>query len=162
MIKFTSLKLKLIYIFRINDEAHRGCLKIGEATSDNENIWGLEPNSKALNEAAKKRINQYTQTAGVAYDLLYTEVSIFTQKGTITGFTDEEVHNVLIRSGIEKKIFNIEKKANEWFVTDLETAKKAIAAVKQGKDSLHPSEISESQNPVAFRPEQKEIERAHV
>ena len=72
--KFTSaLKLKLIYVFRINDAEHKGCLKIGEATSDNENIWGLEPNSKALNEAARKRINQYTQTAGISYDLLYTD-----------------------------------------------------------------------------------------
>ena len=126
MIKFISLKLKLIYIFRINDEAHQGCLKIGEATSDNENIWGLDPNSKPLNEAAKKRINQYTQTAGIAYDLLYTEVAVFAQKGNIIGFSDEEVHNVLMRSGIKKKIFNTEKKANEWFVTDFETAKKAI------------------------------------
>ena len=76
--KFTSaLKLKLIYVFRINDTQHIGCLKIGEATSDTENIWGLEPNSKALNEAAKKRINQYTQTAGISYDLLYTEVSVY-------------------------------------------------------------------------------------
>ena len=57
--KFTSsLKLKLIYVFRINDDAHSRCLKIGEETSDNENIWGLEPNSKALNKAAKKRIDQ--------------------------------------------------------------------------------------------------------
>ena len=159
--KFTSsLKLKLIYIFRINDEAHRGCLKIGEATSDNENIWGLEPNSKPLNAAAKKRIDQYTQTAGITYDLLYTEVAVFAQKGNIMGFSDAEVHNVLMRSGIEKKIFNTEKKANEWFVTDLETAKKAIAAVKQGKNSLHPSETSKDKNPVAFRPEQKDaIER---
>ncbi len=39
--KFTSsLKLKLIYVFRINDTAHQGCLKIGETTSDNENVWG--------------------------------------------------------------------------------------------------------------------------
>ncbi len=160
MIKFISLKLKLIYIFRINDEAHQGCLKIGEATSDNENIWGLDPNSKPLNEAAKKRINQYTQTAGIAYDLLYTEVAVFAQKGNIIGFSDEEVHNVLMRSGIKKKIFNTEKKANEWFVTDFETAKKAITAVKQGKDSLHPSETSKDKSPVAFRPEQKDaIER---
>ncbi|MEE9373684.1 MAG: hypothetical protein V3V00_11590 [Saprospiraceae bacterium] len=37
--KFTStLKLKLIYVFRINDESHLGCLKVGEATSDNGDI----------------------------------------------------------------------------------------------------------------------------
>lgn len=132
--KFTSsLKLKLIYVFRINDEAHRGCLKIGEATSDNENIWGLEPNSKPLNDVAKKRINQYTQTAGIAYDLLYTEMAIFTKKGDTMAFSDEEVHKVLIRSGIKKKIFDTQNQANEWFITDLETAKKAIVAVKLGK-----------------------------
>jgi hypothetical protein len=53
LMKFTSaLKLKLIYVFRINDAEHRGCLKIGEATSNYESIWGLEPNSLAPNEAA--------------------------------------------------------------------------------------------------------------
>ena len=49
---FSSLKLKLIYVFRINDAAHEGCLKIGEATCDDENVIGLAPNSKPLNEAA--------------------------------------------------------------------------------------------------------------
>lgn len=155
--RFTStLKLKLIYVFRINDSAHSGCLKIGEATSDSDNIWGLEPNSKALNQAAKKRIDQYTQTAGVAYDLLYTEVAVYAEKGTIKAFSDSEVHNVLVRSGIKRKTFDTKNKANEWFITDLETVKKAIAAVKDRKDALHTSEITENQNPVAFRPEQKE------
>lgn len=155
--KYTSsLKLKLIYVFRINDEAHSGCLKIGEATSDNEDIWGLEPNSKALNKAAKKRIDQYTQTAGIAYDLLYTELTIFNDKDGLKAFSDAEVHNVLMRSGIKRKIFDTKNKANEWFTTDLETVKKAIAAVKEGKDSLHASEVSETQNPIVFRPEQKE------
>lgn len=154
--KFTSsLKLKLIYVFRINDDAHRGCLKIGEATSDNENIWGLEPNSKALNKAAKQRIDQYTQTAGIAYDLLYTELTIFNDKNGLKAFSDHEVHSVLTRSGVKKKIFDSKNKANEWFITDLETVKKAIAAVKGGKDSLHASEVSETQNPIVFRPEQK-------
>ena len=42
--KFTSsLKLKLIYVFRINDAAHKGCLKVGEATCDNDNVFGLAP-----------------------------------------------------------------------------------------------------------------------
>jgi hypothetical protein len=155
--KFTSsLKLKLIYVFRINDEAHRGCLKIGEATSDNENIWGLEPNSKTLNKAAKNRIDQYTQTAGIAYDLLYTELTIYNDKSGLKSFSDHEVHHVLTRSGIKNKIFDSKNKANEWFLTDLETIKKAIAAVKEGKDSLHASEVSETQNPIVFRPEQKD------
>jgi hypothetical protein len=156
--KFTSsLKLKLIYVFRINDTAHASCLKVGEATaSDDENIWGLAPNSKALNEAAKKRINQYTQTAGIQYDLLYTEVSVYSKKGNILAFSDAEVHNVLVRSGIKRKTFDIQNKANEWFVTDLETVKNAIAAVKAGKDSLNATQINTGQNPIVFRPEQQD------
>jgi hypothetical protein len=152
----TSLKLKLIYVFRINDLNHFGCLKVGEATSDNEEIWGLEPNSTALNRAAKKRINQYTQTAGISYDLLYTESTIYVNNKTIKSFNDYEVRNVLFRSGIEKKVFDIANKANEWVITDLETVKKAIKAVKEGKQSLNANEISTAQNPIVFRPEQQD------
>jgi hypothetical protein len=152
----TSLKLKLIYVFRINDTAHLGCLKVGEATSDSGDIYGLEPNSNLLNKSAKTRINQYTQTAGISYDLLYTEVTLHNNKGIISSFSDSEVHNVLIRSGIERKVFDIENKANEWFITDLETVKKAIKAVKEGKASLNASEVSTNQSPIIFRPEQKE------
>ena len=156
--KFTSiLKLKLIYVFRINDAAHRGCLKVGEATCDSDNVFGLAPNSRALNESAKRRINQYTQTAGIAYDLLYTELTIYSnKKKELCSFNDKEVHSVLERSGIKKKIFDTENKANEWFITDLETVKKAITAVKEGRESLSSAEVSHDRTPVVFRPEQRE------
>ncbi len=155
--KFTSaLKLKLIYVFRINDALHNGCLKIGETTSDNDNIWGLEPNSKALNQAANNRISQYTQTAAIKYDLLYTEVTVYSDKGTLKSFSDSEVHQVLIRSGIERKTFDTKNKANEWFITDLETVKNAIKAVKEGRNSLGQGEKSIDQSPVVFRPEQQD------
>ncbi|MDE5999040.1 MAG: Eco57I restriction-modification methylase domain-containing protein [Bacteroidaceae bacterium] len=155
--KFTSsLKLKLIYVFRINDAAHRGCLKVGEATCDNDSVFGLAPNSKSLNESAKKRINRYTQTAGIAYDLLYTELTIYNSKKGLCSFNDKEVHCVLERSGIRKKIFDTENKANEWFITDLETVKRAIAAVKEGRESLSSAEVSHDLTPIVFRPEQRE------
>ncbi len=156
--KFTSsLKLKLIYVFRINDAAHQGCLKVGEATCDSDNVFGLAPNSKALNDSAKKRINQYTQTAGIAYDLLYTELTIYnSKKRGLCSFNDKEVHNVLERSGIKKKVFDTANKANEWFITDLETVKRAIAAVKEGRESLSTAEISHDRTPIVFRPEQRD------
>ena len=154
--RFTSsLKLKLIYVFRINDAAHRGCLKIGEATCEDENVFGLSPNSKALNEAARKRINQYTQTAGIAYDLLYTELTVY-NRGGLRSFNDKEVHNVLERSGVKKKVFDTVNKANEWFITDLETVKRAIAAVKEGRSSLSSAEVTREHSPIVFRPEQQE------
>lgn len=154
--RFTSsLKLKLIYVFRINDTAHHGCLKIGEATCEDENVFGLSPNSKALNEAARKRINQYTQTAGIAYDLLYTELTVY-NRGGLRSFNDKEVHNVLERSGIKKKVFDTVNKVNEWFITDLETVKRTIAAVKAGRSSLSSAEVTREYSPIVFRPEQQE------
>ena len=152
---FSSLKLKLIYVFRINDAAHEGCLKIGEATCDDESVIGLTPNSKPLNEAAKKRINQYTQTAGIRYDLLHTELTLY-NRGGLRSFNDKEVHAVLERSGVKRKVFDKENKANEWFVTTLDVVKRAIAAVKEGKDSLSPGEVAHGRSPIVFRPEQCE------
>ena len=152
---FSSLKLKLIYVFRINDTAHEGCLKIGEATCDDENVIGLAPNSKPLNEAARKRINQYTQTAGIRYDLLHTELTLY-NRGGLRSFNDKEVHAVLERSGVKRKVFDKENKANEWFMTSLDVVKRAIAAVKEGKDSLSPGEVAHGRSPIVFRPEQCE------
>lgn len=154
--RFTSsLKRKLIYVFRINDAAHRGCLKIGETTCEDENERRLSPNSSVLNEAARKRINQYTQTAGIAYDLLYTELTVC-NSGDSRSFSDKDVHNVLERSGVKKKIFDTVNKANEWFITDLETVKRAIAAVKEGRSSLLSAEVTREFSPIVFRPEQQE------
>lgn len=151
---FSSLKLKLIYVFRINDAEHEGCLKIGEATCDDENVIGLAPNSKPLNEAARKRINQYTQTAGIRYDLLHTELTLY-NRGGLRSFNDKEVHAVLERSGVKRKVFDKENKANEWFVTTLDVVKRAIAAVKEGKESLSPGEVTNGRSPIVFRPEQR-------
>lgn len=152
---FSNLKAKLIYVFRIPDEAHRDCLKIGEATFEDGNIT-LPPNSSALNKAAKARIDQYTKTAGITYELLHTEIAIFVRDGKIAAVNDKEVHDVLLRSGIKRKEFQHVSGANEWFCCDLETAKRAIAAVKEGRKALKGSEVTVGQSPIVFRPEQRE------
>ena len=152
----SSLKSKLIYVFAINDERHSECLKIGETTLDEDDGSNLFNNTDALNNAAHKRIRQYTKTAGIAYQLLYTEISIFVRNGMILSFNDKQVHKVLERSGIRKKEFEGVDGADEWYCCDLETIKNAIKAVKRGETSLHPSEISQGQTPILFRPEQQE------
>ena len=152
----SSLKSKLIYVFAINDERHRDCLKVGETTLDEDDGSDLINNSAALKEAANKRIQQYTKTAGIAYQLLHTEISIFVRNGMIMSFNDKQVHKVLERSGIRRKEFAGVTGADEWFCCDLETVKRAISAVKHGESSLHPSAISKGQSPVIFRPEQQE------
>jgi len=150
----SSFKNKLIYVFGINDEEHKGCLKIGETTlNDGQTSLEEKPNSHRLNEAARKRIEQYTQTAGISFNLFYTEQTLFVDKsGNIKSFTDDEVHQVLIRSGISRKTF--ESKTLEWFQTDVETVIKAIRAVKEGRDSLNQTEITTGKTPISFRPEQ--------
>lgn len=152
----SSLKSKLIYVFAIADESHSGCLKIGETTLDEDNGEDLSPNSEVLNNAAHKRIKGYTKTAGIAYQLLYTEFTVFTRSGMILSFNDKQVHKVLERSGVCKNYFPGVEGAEEWYCCDLETVKKAIRAVKKGETSLHPSEISFGQSPIIFRPEQRE------
>ena len=152
---FSNLKAKLIYVFRIPDAAHANCVKIGEATFEDGNIT-LPPNSGALNKAARARIDQYTKTAGISYELLHTEIAIFVRNGKLGAVNDKEVHGVLLRSGVKRKEFQHVNGANEWFCCDLETAKKAITAVKEGRKALQGHDISTEQSPIVFRPEQRE------
>lgn len=152
---FSNLKAKLIYVFRIPDEAHSDCLKIGEATFDDGNIT-LPPNSSALNKAATARIDQYTKTAGIAYELLHTEIAISVRDGHLAGINDKEVHDVLLRSGIKRKVFDKVNGANEWFCCDLETAKRAITAAKEGRKALNPNEISVNMTTPCLYPNQRD------
>lgn len=158
---FEELKPKLIYVFRINDGTHADCLKIGEATMDVDvdevDICAIAPNSHILNVAAKKRIEEYTTTAGVAFELLYTESAAYRKGSRTIGFNDKDVHEVLKRSGIRRKEFKgLDHGGTEWFITDLETAKRAIAAVKEDRQSLNAGEVTTGRNPIIFRPEQQE------
>ena len=152
-----AFEQKLIYVYRINDSAHEGILKVGEASCNaGMAYFAFEPNCKELNAAAKDRIRHQTQTAGVSFELLYTEATAYMKGKNLIVFQDHDIHDILVRSGIKRKIFDTEHKANEWFYTDLETVKKAIAAAKEGRTSLNASEISNDKNPVIFRPEQTE------
>lgn len=155
MLYDSALKPKLIYVFRINDAVHSGCMKIGEATlPDGSDVFNLATNSHILIKAAKNRIDQYTKTAGIEYELLYTEVTLYISGGTVKSFNDKEVHEVLLRSGIKRR--EGANLGSEWFETDLPTIINAIKAVKEGRKSLLATEITEGQNPIIFRPEQRE------
>lgn len=146
---------KLIYIFRINDDQHSGILKVGDTSI---NYAGspddLTPSCELLNKAAKERINQYTRTAGIKYELLYTELAFYKgSDGKNYAFIDKKLHKVLTNSGIQKvELYG----AQEWFKTDLETVKNAIAALKAGRKSLSSTEISEDKSPIVLRPSQIE------
>lgn len=142
----------LIYVFRINDKAHDGALKVGLSTVKfKEDPSLITPNHPYLKAAAKHRIDQYTKTAGIVYDLLYTELAI---DNKVKAFRDEDVHKVLINSGVKKVTLN--KGANEWFKTDLNTVKNAIKAVKEGRKSLFSAEVTKGLSPIVLRPNQQD------
>lgn len=158
---FTSVfHYKVIYIFTINDLAHKGLIKIGDTSVSTElSVDMLSPNSKILNQAAMARIKSYTNTAGINVKLLHTELAIRTIKksdGTseLKAFRDHDVHSVLKNSNIKNvKIGNTS--GNEWFNIDVETAKKAIAAVKNKQANLTGSKHI-NHIPIVLRPEQEE------
>ena len=152
-----TFKYKLIYIFSIDDEAHKGRLKIGDTSiKTNKTPDQLPPNSHDLNVEAKKRIDSYTKTADVKYTLLHTELAIYTSnkdgKPVLEYFRDYDVHKILENSGIPKKSMG---NANEWFEVDLETAKKAIKAKKENQENLSGTTTMQGYTPIIFRPEQE-------
>ena len=157
----TTFAYKLIYVFRINDKNHQGLLKVGDATIETTKpIAELVPNCRDLNIAAKKRIDSYTRTASIEYELLHTELAVHVKEKhgvkSLKAFRDKAVHSVLVRSGIQKHEFNMDNQGVEWFKTDLATVKNAIAAVKRNQSSLDPRDISTDNSPIIFRPEQKQ------
>ena len=153
-----TFEYKLIYVFRINDVTHKGVLKIGDATLKTSKKYdAFQPSCHELNAAAKKRIDEYTVTAGITYELLYTEIAVYLDSSNnLKAFRDHMVHNVLKRSGVKNVYFDKAHRQNEWFECDLETAKKAIKAVKDGKTALDGCEITTNQSPIILRPEQED------
>lgn len=155
---------KVIYMFTLNDEEHEGFIKIGDATVRTDlPIDNLFPNCRVLNQAALERIRSYTNTAGFTPRLLHTELAIRTEPGDppkLVPFRDYEVHAVLKNSGIKnKKVGN--STGQEWFYIDLETAKKAVAAVKKNMANLSGVKTKKF-TPIIFRPEQERAVSATV
>lgn len=156
----SSFGRKLIYVFAINDDVHKEVLKIGDTTiKTDSSIDSLTKNCKALNKAAKKRIDEYTKTAAIPYQLLHTELAIKTikdEKGKplIKAFRDHDVHGVLQKSGFKKKKFG-NNRGNEWFEVDLDTVLKAIEAVKKNNESIKNTGTDNKYSSIIFRPEQE-------
>ena len=154
---YTANERKFIYIQTVNNEnggfnAYEGAYKIGDGTlndGDVEADW--TPNSEFLRRKAPERIKQYMTTSGLPYILGWVELAY--KKATKTWFRDYDVHNVLTRSGIPHAKH---LQGNEWFATNLEIAKEAIKAVKEGRDYLGMVTEPEAEaTAIALRPEQR-------
>ncbi len=153
-----NFKFNLVYVIQIDDERHRGALKVGDATARDDCSFDEPPNSDALNKSAHLRIREYTTTAAIPYQLLHAELTLCHRDGKVCGFTDKDVHKVLENSGYKRRKFpDVESYGNEWFEADLDTIKRAIKACKRGESSLLPgvTEGNKPPAPIQFRPEQR-------
>ena len=139
----------LIYIMEIPDDAHKNYLKIGEHQFKSASSYKqLPPNCDELNKQAKIRTDQYTRTAFVQCNLLHTELArrqIRLSDGTVESaiFRDDDVHEVLDRSGYDARRFWDTGYPSEWYKVDLPTAIAAIKAAKEGRNTL-----SAAENPI--------------
>lgn len=137
----------VIYIYSIPLKSHQGRLKIGSAT-----LEAADPTQENIEAAVHSRIKQQTKTADIPYQLEYAELSIKNNKDF---FSDHDVHQVLIRSGYERKSENVKNTHSEWFEIKLEVAKSAVQAVKEGRLSLTSKERNASSvSKIDFRPNQ--------
>lgn len=154
--RYQAAERKFIYIQEADTSdgdlpRYEGKQKIGEGTipeDDLEADWTA--NSGFLRQEAPKRIKQYMHTSGLAFNLGWVELAYV--KENKTWFHDKDVHRVLLRSGV-KRADKLE--GTEWFECDLETAKKAIQAVKEGRSSIMAEIPTQKEPAIVLRPEQK-------
>lgn len=155
--RYKTAERKFIYVQTVDNKsglfpAYEGAQKVGEGTVSSDDVeadW--TPNSEFLRAIAPKRIKQYMTTSGLPFELGWVELAY--RKSTKSWFHDHEVHEVLRRSGIGHPK---ELEGNEWFETDLETAKKAIKAVKDGRSFISDTqaEYKAEKVKITLRPEQ--------
>ena len=128
-----------------------GSQKVGKATAGDLAEDNTD-NSDYLRTIAKNRISQYMTTAGVPMKLNWVELAY--RKSDGYWFTDNDVHAVLDRSGVPH---SKNLAGREWYETNLETAKRAIKAVKAGQTAIdleYPDEKPATK--IVLRPEQQE------
>lgn len=158
---YSSSERRLVYIQTADNssgnwKAYIGARKIGKASIEEDFNNDLRPNSDYLRIRADKRVKQYMGTGGVPYVIEWAELGY--SPVTKRWFGDEAVHDVLKRSGIKHAE---ELEGNEWYKVDLETAKKAIQAVKDGKSAIElDNQAPKQQKPIevkiTLRPEQRD------
>lgn len=165
---YPTTERKVIYIQTADQEKgqwpeYKGLEKIGDATiSDYET--DNRQNSEDLRNAAETRVNQYMKTAGVPHVLQWAELAyskaLAKKNGGNGWFRDYDVHRVLDNSGVSKSEIG---EGKEWYRTNLDVAKRAITAVKEGRTALDKVLIKpEIQEQISLRPEQRQAVKKTV
>ncbi|KRL14619.1 Eco57I restriction-modification methylase domain-containing protein [Schleiferilactobacillus perolens] len=157
-VNYTTSERRLIYVQTADNTSGKwpafvGREKVGEATAtaDLEKDW--RKNSQDLRDVAMKRIRSYMGTSGVPTKVQWVELA-YREKDN-SWFTDHDVHRVLDRSGVKRDTELKENGGHEWFVTNVDTVKSAISAVKEGREYIN-AKFSTQPQKIVLRPEQQE------
>lgn len=126
--------------------------KVGEATL-NQMETDTTKNSPNLRAAAEARIKQYMGTTGVKPKLEWAELAWSDARGSY--FTDHAVHQVLDNSHVDRDPELVENGGHEWFITNVDTVKSAIAAVKAGQPAIDVA-ATHDRPKITLRPEQED------
>lgn len=154
--QYQTNERKLIYIQSVDNtsgkwDVYSGLEKIGDATTEvSEDPLNYQPNSTFLKQQAEVRIRKYMTTSGVPFSVKWAELAYKPNDKINPWFRDHDVHRVLKRSGYSKED---EVEGAEWWKINLDTAKKAITAVKENREVIDGPIISK--NTIILRPEQK-------
>lgn len=146
-----------IYVYSIDDKKelplYQGFKKVGQ-THYGDELEDTRPNSDELRQKATERMVETLGTGGLAKKAHIDWVERAYSKKLKHWISDEDVHEVLQRSGFTQA--DAKKKAlsgNEWYHIDLATAKAAITAAKNGQAALNAPQPKATK--ITLRPEQQ-------
>lgn len=156
-------KLKIIFIAGIQDEMHRGCVRLGQAPLQDGTSVNTPPNAPALLAAAANKADAKTRGTGIRHVIHHAEIGIAFKKGNARKVTAAQVAALLMRSGIRPHDFPGGDTRHDWYDCSPKTAENAILAAKNGLRQLDARDIirdiTEVQEP-AKRPEKAKGKKA--
>ena len=154
-ITLQTTEYNVIYVLSKGDI--NGALKIGKTSVQSYDVESLSPNCEELIQATEKRLKDLGTYGVTDIKIEYTEVAWFkNSKGQEMSFWDHDVHDVLKNSQYKKRVISSGYgNADEWYEVDIETAKKAIKAIKEEKEKIDgPVVTGKKKVEIKFRDEQ--------
>ena len=148
---------KYIIIYVFSRDAHPGLLKIGKTSAMSTSAEDLASDTEKMTEAVKLRYKDKITLGVNDLHIHHMEVGYFKTSDGEFEFDDNAVFKILKNSHYPNEIIEDDwGEAQEWYRIDLDTAKKAIKAVKDGKEVIEGPKIEkEEHDKVDFRKEQE-------
>lgn len=148
---------KVVYVY--SRDAHPGLLKVGKTQAEAVHASDLPDGCEKLEQAVKDRLREAATMGVTDLHIHYATVAYFDgSDGMGHSFDDNAVHDVLVHSHYKRvPIGTVAGVGTEWFQIDLDTAIKAINAVKNEQEVIDgPAKEPDSLVPkeIRFREEQ--------